>query len=148
MLYEKPMWVWKNAQYESILVYLNNGIMISGNGHDMGPLKRNFNHWLRRGSSAQISPHISGNRSLAVAWLDRLWTEPELPTVKMLGWQRVRPAPLVVAIALRDWSISFRVPHDIRRYPEESNGQWRISNEAFWGGIFCVQNLHKTQGDG
>ena len=28
-----------------------------------------------------------------------------------------------VAIALRDWSISFRVPHDIRRYPEESNGQ-------------------------
>ena len=38
MLYEKPMWVWKNAQYKSILVYLNNGIMISGNGHDTSPL--------------------------------------------------------------------------------------------------------------
>ena len=39
MLYEKPMWVWKNAQYKCILVDLNNGIMISGNGHDTSPLK-------------------------------------------------------------------------------------------------------------
>ena len=39
MLFEKPMWVWKNAQYKSILVYLNNGIMISANGHDTSPLK-------------------------------------------------------------------------------------------------------------
>ena len=38
MLYEKPMWFWKIAQYKSILVYLNNGIMIRRNGHDMGPL--------------------------------------------------------------------------------------------------------------
>ena len=38
MLYEKPMWVWKIAQYKYILVDLNNGIMISGNGHDMDPL--------------------------------------------------------------------------------------------------------------
>ena len=38
MLYEKPMWVWKIAQYKSILVYINNWIMISRNGHDMGPL--------------------------------------------------------------------------------------------------------------
>ena len=39
MLYEKPMWVWKIAQHKSILVDLNNGIMISRNGHDMGPLR-------------------------------------------------------------------------------------------------------------
>ena len=39
MLYEKPMRFWKIAQYKSILVDLNNGIMISRNGHDMGPLK-------------------------------------------------------------------------------------------------------------
>ena len=39
MLYEKPMWFWKISQYKSILVYLNNGIMISRNGHDIGPLK-------------------------------------------------------------------------------------------------------------
>ena len=45
MLYEKPMWVWKIAQYKSILVDLNNGIMISGNGHDMGPLKRRKHYW-------------------------------------------------------------------------------------------------------
>ena len=38
MLYEKPMWVWNIAQYTFILVDLNNGIMISRNGHDMGPL--------------------------------------------------------------------------------------------------------------
>ena len=38
MLYEKPMWVWKIPQYKSIFVYLYNGIMISGNGQDMGPL--------------------------------------------------------------------------------------------------------------
>jgi len=30
---------WKIAQYKSILVDLNNGIMISRNGHDMGPLR-------------------------------------------------------------------------------------------------------------
>ena len=42
MLYEKPMWVWKNAQYKSILVDLNNGIMISGNGHDTSPLSNIF----------------------------------------------------------------------------------------------------------
>ena len=35
------------------------------------------------GQTAQISPHISGNRSLALAWLDRLWTEPELPTINV-----------------------------------------------------------------
>ena len=38
MLYEKPMWFWNIEQYKSILVDLNNGIMISRNGHDMGPL--------------------------------------------------------------------------------------------------------------
>jgi len=43
MLYEKPMWVWKNAQYKPILVHLNNGIMISGNGHDTSPLKVRVN---------------------------------------------------------------------------------------------------------
>ena len=42
MLYEKPMGVWKIAQYKSILVYLNNGIMISGNGHDMSPTLNYF----------------------------------------------------------------------------------------------------------
>jgi len=42
MLFEKPMWVWKIAQCKSILVDLNNGIMISKNGHDMGPLHFNI----------------------------------------------------------------------------------------------------------
>ena len=39
MLFEKPMWVWNIEQCKSILVDLNNGIMISRNGHDMGPLR-------------------------------------------------------------------------------------------------------------
>ena len=39
MLYEKPMWVWKIARFKSILVDLNNGNMISRNGHYMGPLR-------------------------------------------------------------------------------------------------------------
>ena len=39
MLYEKPMWFWNIEQCKSILVDLNNGIMISRNAHDMGPLR-------------------------------------------------------------------------------------------------------------
>ena len=39
MLFEKPMWVWNIEQCKYILVDLNNGNMISTNGHDMGPLK-------------------------------------------------------------------------------------------------------------
>ena len=38
MLYEKPMGFWNIEQCKSILVDLNNEIMISRNGHVMGPL--------------------------------------------------------------------------------------------------------------
>ena len=42
MLYEKPMRVWNIKQCKYILVDLNNGNMISRNGHDMGPLRSNM----------------------------------------------------------------------------------------------------------